>query len=171
MEKLTQIGRLAPAGLRTAKHGQDLPEVVQLPPRPEQHRLALALAVGRLFHLRGQAVNDGSRSLVLIGPASGKVRRPAGVLKYVPLVAFSFWCVWSALWRGLTTRTRTKTGVTTQTLIMFLFLGASVSLNGALIAGILARLNSSTTLRAILVAGPAFIAIFSLFIAAWGNLT
>ncbi|MET7718244.1 hypothetical protein [Streptomyces sp. NPDC005407] len=54
---------------------------------------------------------------------------------------------------------------------MFLFLGASVSLNAALIAGILARLNGSTTLRAALVAGPAFIAVFSLFIAAWGNLT
>lgn len=106
-----------------------------------------------------------------MGPASGKVRLPAGVLEYVPLAAFLFWWVWSTLREGLTTPTRTKTGVTTQTLIMFLFLGTSVSLNGALIAGILARLNGSTTLQAVLVAGPAFIAIFSLFIAAWGNLT
>lgn len=58
----------------------------------------------------------------------------------------------------------------TQTLIMFLLLGASVSLNAALIAGILARLSGSTTLRAALVADPAFIAVFSLFIATWGNL-
>ncbi|MGY4907261.1 hypothetical protein [Streptomyces sp. 900116325] len=53
---------------------------------------------------------------------------------------------------------------------MFLLLGASVSLNAALIAGILARLSGSTTLRAALVADPAFIAVFSLFIATWGNL-
>ncbi|HEY9326715.1 MAG TPA: hypothetical protein VIS09_00495 [Streptomyces sp.] len=59
----------------------------------------------------------------------------------------------------------------TQTLIMFLLLGASVSLNAALIAGILARLSDLTLLRAVLVAGPAFVAVFSLFIAAWGNLT
>ncbi|MGW1010934.1 hypothetical protein ACWD4X_12915 [Streptomyces termitum] len=61
--------------------------------------------------------------------------------------------------------------MTTQTLIMLLFLSASVSLNAALIGGILARLNGLATLRAALVAGPAFIAIFSLPIAAWSNLT
>ncbi|CAL9632872.1 hypothetical protein [Streptomyces sp. NPDC057375] len=54
---------------------------------------------------------------------------------------------------------------------MFLLLGVSVSLNAALIAGILARLSGSTAPRSALVAGPAFIAVFSLFIAAWGNLT
>lgn len=54
---------------------------------------------------------------------------------------------------------------------MLLFLSASVSLNAALIGGILARLNGLATLRAALVAGPAFIAIFSLPIAAWSNLT
>lgn len=58
-----------------------------------------------------------------------------------------------------------------QTLIMFLHLGASVSLDAALVAGILARLSGATVLRSALVAGPAFIAVFSLFIAAWGNLT
>ncbi|MGW3933613.1 hypothetical protein ACWECC_36885, partial [Streptomyces microflavus] len=57
------------------------------------------------------------------------------------------------------------------TLIMFLLLGASVSLNAALVAGILARLSGSTVLQAALVAGPAFIVVLSLFIAAWGNLT
>lgn len=59
----------------------------------------------------------------------------------------------------------------TQTLIMFLLLGASVSLNAAFVAGILARLSGMTTLSAVLVAGPAFIAVFSLFITAWGNVT
>jgi hypothetical protein len=54
---------------------------------------------------------------------------------------------------------------------MFLLLGASISLNAALIAGIVARLSGLTTPRAVLVACPAFIAVFSLFIAAWGNLT
>ncbi|MFC4463751.1 hypothetical protein ACFPH6_03990 [Streptomyces xiangluensis] len=52
---------------------------------------------------------------------------------------------------------------------MFLLLGASVSLHAALIAGFLARLSGLTTLRAIPVAGPAFVAVFGLFIAAWGN--
>lgn len=66
---------------------------------------------------------------------------------------------------------RAKTRVTTQTLIIFLLLGASASLNAALIAGILARLCGSATPQAALVAGPAFIAVFSMFIAAWGNLT
>ncbi|MFF1509551.1 hypothetical protein [Streptomyces sp. NPDC058326] len=54
---------------------------------------------------------------------------------------------------------------------MFLLLGASVSLNAAIVAGILARLSGMTTLSAVLVAGPAFIAVFSLFITAWGNVT
>ncbi|AJC52755.1 hypothetical protein GZL_00147 [Streptomyces sp. 769] len=40
----------------------------------------------------------------------------------------------------------------------------------ALVAGIVARLSGLTTARAVLVAGPAFIAVFSLFITAWGNL-
>ncbi|WP_159030718.1 hypothetical protein [Streptomyces sp. 769] len=55
-------------------------------------------------------------------------------------------------------------------LITFLLLGASVSVNVALVAGIVARLSGLTTARAVLVAGPAFIAVFSLFITAWGNL-
>ncbi|WP_127454849.1 hypothetical protein [Streptomyces sp. B29(2018)] len=58
----------------------------------------------------------------------------------------------------------------TQTLLMFLILGASVSLNVAFVAGILARLSGLTAMRAVLVSGPAFIAVFSLFVTAWGNL-